>query len=215
MYMKQIAAVISILTMMLSTKVSIETEHNKYVHVVLKEAFFDNHARNIVASTSVVGSDVVSQMSKKIYHQLRFFFSDNNRNRSGNLHQEHDFEFIKTIETKDHFNVRFSEMSRDHQKPKDSEQALAVNLQSFSPSKWVLSVHLYNGFTLNARVPETKRLQLVTPEQSWQTDDFVLQSGTANLYINDSISTFATLIAYVCRADRCKKITIPVTTQNR
>ena len=131
-------------------------------------------------------------------------------------HREQDLEYTKNTVDTSNLSDGFEQLPGKQQDIEGSTQDIAVHVKSKSQTEWELSVRFYNGFTLNSRVPETKRLQLVTPKQSWKTKDFFLGPDAANLYINEAIPSYATLTAYICRADRCKKVMMPVkTNQNQ
>ena len=87
---------------------------------------------------------------------------------------------------------------------------IAAHLSRSSQTEWMLTVRLQNGFILNSRVPEAQRLQLVTDERAWNTEDFILQPDSATLYIDKAAPSRAKLTAYICRLDLCKKVTVPV-----
>lgn len=110
------------------------------------------------------------------------------------------------------FNLIFSYYFAGVSRADTPDEDIAVHLTHSAQTEWVLTVRFHNGFTLNSRVPESQRLQLVGAEQSWEAGDFVLQPGVATLYIDEAAPYRAKLTAYICRPGHCKKVTVPVKT---
>jgi len=94
--------------------------------------------------------------------------------------------------------------------PGSSSTPMRVRVDSAKRGGLVVTLEFLDGYHPNPRVPASKRLVLTSGARTWSTPDFDVRRTSATLDLPKDASTPGELTAYLCRKDRCTRLSVPV-----